>query len=228
MRRHLPLARRLARRYHGSGDSVDDLVQVASIGLLKAIERFDPERGVKFATFAVPTILGELKRHIRDFGWAVHVSRAEQERALRVRCIEEELTGRSGRSATPAEIAAAAGLSAEEVLEARETASAARPTSLDGGEGGDDEHGGDYLLDRMSTGPGDFELVESRDRIARCLRGLSAREREVVFLRFAADLTQAQIGAQIGVSQMQVSRILRRALDHSRALAEGPARRRGA
>jgi RNA polymerase sigma-B factor len=180
---------------------------------------------VEFATFAVPTILGELKRYFRDFGWAVHVSRGEKDRAMRVLRTDEQLSRRLGRSATAAQVAGAAGLSVEQVLDARETAFAARPTSLDArtSEGAQDDC--DHLVDRLPADQDDFELVESRDRVARCLRGLSPREREVLYLRFVADLTQAQIGARIGVSQMQVSRILRRALEHSRALADGSARR---
>ena len=219
LERFLPLAQRLARRYYRDQDSADDLVQVASIGLLKAIDRFDPARGTQFTTFAVPTILGELKRYFRDFGWAMHVPRADKERALEVTRTEDDLSLQLGRPATPAQVAEALGLSLEEVLHAKETAATAMPASLDAP--AQVEHGERSTLgDRLTCEDEQLELAECRDTVARSLRGLSERDRHILYLRFVEDLTQSEIGARIGLSQMQVSRLLRHALDHSRALAE--------
>jgi RNA polymerase sigma-B factor len=223
LRRYLPLAQRLARRYHRGHDSLDDLVQVASIGLLKAIDRFDPERGTEFATYAVPTIIGELKRYFRDLGWPVHVPRGDKDRALGVARTVDELSSRLGRSATPAQIAAAAELSVEEVLAALETAAAARPAPFDA-LGRTKEGDAPSLGDRLACEDEELELVERRDAIARCLRGLPEREHRILFMRFVEDLTQAEIGERVGLSQMQVSRLLRHALEHSQALAAGPVR----
>ena len=219
LRRHLPLAHRLARRYWQGSDSYEDLVQVASIGLLKAIDRFDPERGTEFTTFAVPTILGELKRYFRDCGWAVHVSRADKDRALEVTRANGELSLTLGRSATPAELAAATGLTVEEVLDGLATAAAARTTPLDAPASAED---GDSatLGDRLACEDEELARVERRDVVARSLRGLSARELEILYLRFVEDLTQSEIAARIGVSQMHVSRLIRRALARLRTVAE--------
>jgi RNA polymerase sigma-B factor len=194
-------------------------VQVASIGLLKAMDRFDPERGTQFTTFAVPTILGELKRYFRDFGWAVHVSRADKDRALEVAKVDDELSVQLGRPATPGEIAAATQLSVEEVLDALETGAAATPTSLDAPSSFADGEPR-TLGERLTCEDEQLVLAECRDTVARSLRGLSERERHILYLRFVEDLTQSEIGARVGLSQMQVSRLLRHALDHSRTLAE--------
>jgi RNA polymerase sigma-B factor len=220
VRRFLPLAHRLARRYRRGPEPFDDLAQVASIGLLHAIDRFDPERGRPFTTFAVPTIVGELKHYFRDFGWAVHVSRPDQDRALAVERTVEELALRLGRSATPSELAAALGVTVEEVLDALETAAAVHAASLDVPVAVDEDESTSYG-ERIACDDDELDLVECRDAIARCLRGLPPTQRQIVFMRYSEDLTQSEIGARIGLSQMQVSRLLRRTLEHMQMLAAG-------
>ena len=218
VRRFLPLAHRLARRYDRGPEPLDDLVQVASIGLLHAIERFDPERGTPFTTFAVPTIVGELKHYFRDFGWAVHVSRPDKERALAVERTVEELSLGLGRSATPRELAAALGSTVEEVLDALKTAAAVHPASLDVPVDADEDEATSYG-ERIACHEDQLDLVECRDAIARCFRGLPPAQRQIVFMRYGEDLTQSEIGARIGLSQVQVSRLLQRTLQHMQAVA---------
>jgi RNA polymerase sigma-B factor len=213
--RFLPLARGLARRYQRGAEPHDDLAQVASIALLGAIDRFDPERGREFTTFAVPTIAGELKRYYRDFGWAMKVSRGDKDRVLMLNRSIAELSTRCGHSPTRAELAAHAGLTLEQVDAALALATAAWPDSLDEpGVRDDDEPASpaDALVGEDPT----LEAVERRDLVARSVRGLDPRERHVLYLRFVEDLTQAEIGRRIGLSQMQVSRILAAALERSR------------
>jgi RNA polymerase sigma-B factor len=224
VRRFLPLAHRLARRYRRGREPLDDLAQVASIGLLNAIDRFDPERGTPFTAFAVPTIVGELKRYFRDYGWAVHVSRPDQDRALAVERTVAELSLGLGRSATPSELAAALRITVEEVLDALETAAAVHLASLDVLTGVDEDESRSYGK-RIACHDGELDLVECRDAIARCLRGLPPGQRQIVFMRYGEDLTQSEIGARIGLSQVQVSRLLRRALQHMQMVAaaiDGP------
>jgi RNA polymerase sigma-B factor len=213
--RFLPLARGLARRYHRGTEPLDDLVQVASIGLLNAIVRFDPERGREFTTYAIPTIVGELKRYYRDYGWAMKVSRGDKDRVVALNRAVEELSGRRGRSPTPRELADHATMSLEDVLRTLELSAAAWPASL---EEPSDRSDGEPCTLGESVGGEDprLELVESRDVVERTVRTLSEREHRVLYLRFVEDLTQSEIGDRIGVSQMQVSRILRRALERSR------------
>lgn len=207
--RHLGLARHLARRYADSGEPYDDLVQVASIGLVKAVDRFDPARGVNFSSYAVPTILGELRRHFRDRGWAIHVPRDLKEAALRV---DKALRDHPGRAPTPAELARATGLDVEAVLEALEASGAHRALSLDAPSRGGEDDDQTTMADRL--GGRDPELDRARDRatIERLARALEPREREILRLRFEEDLTQSEIGVRIGVSQMHVSRLIRTAL----------------
>lgn len=212
--RHLGLARHLARRYADSGEPYDDLVQVASIGLVKAVDRYDPERGVSFSSYAVPTILGELRRHFRDRGWAIHVPRDLKEASLRV---EKALRAHAGRAPTPAQLASETGLAVEAVLEALEVSGAHRALSLDApsrASAADDEP--PTLGERL--GGDDDELARARDRatLERLARVLEPREREILRLRFEEDLTQTEIGARIGVSQMHVSRLIRTALTRMR------------
>jgi RNA polymerase sigma-B factor len=218
VQRFLPLAHRLARRYGRGPEPHDDLAQVASIGLLHAIDRFDPERGTPFTAFAVPTIVGELKHYFRDFGWAVHVTRRDQNRALAVERTAEELSLGLRRSATPSELAAALGITVEEVLDALETAAALHPASLDVPVDVDDDESKSYG-ERIAGDDDGLDLVECRDAIARCLRGLPPGQRQIVFMRYGEDLTQSEIAARIGLSQMSVSRLLRRALQHMQMLA---------
>ena len=219
--RFLPLARQLARRYQRAEEPLDDLIQVASIGLIKAIDRFDPEREVAFSSYAVPTILGELKRHFRDKTWSVRVPRDLQELALKVDRIVTALNHELHRAPTIQEIAAKAEASEEQVLEAMEASAAYRATSFDAPRSSEDD-GSDTLGDQMGTSEKGFGLAEDRATLHRLLNTVSEREREVLRLRFEEDLTQAEIGERIGVSQMQVSRIIRQSLSRLRAAAQQP------
>jgi RNA polymerase sigma-B factor len=216
--RFLPLARQLARRYQRGGEPLEDLIQVASLGLLKAIDRFEPERETAFSSFAVPTILGELKRHFRDRGWSVRVPRDLQEMSVRVDRVAEDLALELGRAPTTAEIASHIGATTEQVLEAREAAGAYRAVSLDRPREDDDE--GDGMAESMGVEDPGFGLAEDAATVERLMAVLSDREREVLRLRFEEDLTQSEIGARVGVSQMHVSRLIRQAIARLRAAAE--------
>jgi RNA polymerase sigma-B factor len=217
--RFLPLARSLARRYDRSAEPFEDLMQVASLGLVKAVDRFDSTRGHAFASFAVPTILGELKRYFRDSGWAVHVPRGPQERALKVEEAQQRLTRRSGRAPTVREIAEYLEISTEDVLDALQAAQAYDTLSLDAPRPSRDDDAETY---GESLGAIDerFDLVDADVTVAAALRHLPERERRVLHLRFVEDLTQTEIAERIGVSQMQVSRLLRRSLERLREIAE--------
>jgi RNA polymerase sigma-B factor len=217
VQRFLPLARQLARRYQRGGEPLDDLIQVASLGLLKSIDRFDPSRETAFSSFAVPTILGELKRHFRDKGWSVRVPRDLQELAVKLEPLSEELARELGRAATPAEIAQRAGVTLEQVLEAREAAGAYRAVSLDRPR--DEDEDGDGAGVAFGVEDPGFGVAEDAATVQRLMRVLSDREREVLRLRFEEDLTQAEIGDRIGVSQMHVSRIIRQAITRLREVA---------
>ncbi len=211
VQRFLPLARQLARRYAGAGEPLEDLVQVASLGLVKAVDRFDPAREVAFSSFAVPTILGELKRHFRDKGWSVRVPRDLQELALRLDRTQEDLGRELGRAPTTAEVAKRLSVSEEDILEAREAAHAYRAVSLDRPRTDDDE-GGPAVADAMGGDDPGFRRAEDAATVDQLLRVLAPREREVLRLRFSEDLTQQEIGDRIGVSQMHVSRLIRQAI----------------
>ena len=218
--RFLPLARQLARRYQRGSEPLDDLIQVASLGLLKAIDRFDPDRPSAFSSFAVPTILGELKRHFRDRGWSVRVPRDLQEMAVRVERVAEELSRELGRTPTPGEMADHIGTTAEQVMEAREAAGAYRAVSLDRPR--DDDEEGEGIAEAMGAEDPGFDLAEDAATVERLMSVLGDREREVLRLRFQEDLTQSEIGARIGVSQMHVSRLIRQAVTRLREAAEQP------
>ena len=219
VRRFLPLARKLARRYSGAREPFDDLLQVASLGLVKAVDRFDLSRGTAFSSFAVPTILGELKRYFRDLGWSVHVPRGAQELALKVEEAQQVLTSRTGHPPSVPELAEYLELSIEDILDALETAAAHHCVSLDiPRDDGEGESG--TLADAFGEEDERFELVDASITISAAARNLSARERRVLALRFVEDMTQTQIAEEIGVSQMQVSRILRRALARLREMTE--------
>jgi RNA polymerase sigma-B factor len=223
--RYLPLAKRLARRYQRSEEPLEDLVQVASLGLLKAIDRFDSDRDVAFSSFAVPTILGELKRHFRDRTWSVRVPRDLQELALRVDRAAADLSLEKHRAPTVAELAEMLGTTDEQVLEALLAAGAYHAGSLDAPRPGrgDTDAPGESLADALGEEEDGFERAEERATLAPLLAHVSHRERLVLTLRFGEDLTQAEIGERIGVSQMQVSRLIRQALIRLRAgLAEPP------
>jgi RNA polymerase sigma-B factor len=218
VQRFLPLARKLAHRYRGAHEPYDDLVQVASLGLVKAIDRFDFERGNAFSSFAVPTILGELKRYFRDLGWSVHVPRGAQERALKVEETKQKLATRNGRPPTVPELAEYLELSVDEILEALETAGAHHSVSLDAPQVDEDGSSG-TLASSFGQDDERFELIEDGLTIAAVARQLPLHERRVLHLRFVEDLTQTQIAQRVGVSQMQVSRILRHALERLKELA---------
>jgi len=219
--RFLPLARQLARRYQRAEEPLDDLIQVASIGLIKAIDRFDPDRAVAFSSYAVPTILGELKRHFRDKTWSVRVPRDLQELVLKVDRKMSELSRELHRSPSIAELAEAVEANEEQVLEALEASSAYRATSLDAPRGSEDETV-DTLGDQMGADEPGFGLAEDRATLSRLFGSLTPREREILRLRFEEDLTQAEIGERVGVSQMQISRIIRQSLSRLRAMANQP------
>jgi RNA polymerase sigma-B factor len=217
IKRYLPLARRLARRYQRAEEPLEDLVQVASLGLLKAVDRFDTEREVVFSSYAVPTILGELKRHFRDRTWSVRVPRDLQELALRVDRTITALSVGTRRSPSVSEIAEAVGATEEQVLDAMEAAGAYRAGSLDAPRGSQGEEGSESLADTLGGEESGFDRAEERATLEPLLTRVSERERVVLELRFVQDLTQAEIGERIGVSQMQVSRLIRQALTRLRA-----------
>ena len=224
--RFLPLATQLARRYHRGDVPLEDLVQVASLGLLNAIDRFDPGRGTAFSSFAVPTIAGELKRHFRDKAWSVRVPRDLNELALRVDRTTELLAHRLGRLLTVSDIADHLDITVEEVLEAREAAAAYRADSLDHPASEDDEDGA-RLVDVLGGDDPGYGRAEQSATLERLMRALTDRQREIVRLRFGEDLTQSEIGERVGLSQMQVSRLLRQAIGRLREAAErrAPAQR---
>jgi RNA polymerase sigma-B factor len=215
--RFLPLAHYLARRYRGGGDHVDDLMQVASLGLLKALERFDPDRGIAFSSFAVPTILGEIKRYFRDKGWAVRVPRELQERSMAVERLADDLERELGRTPTALQIAQRMDASVEHVLEARMASWAHHGVSLERPSGDDDEERR-TLGDTLGFTDDAFRHVEDSVTFDHLLAGLTDRERMVLDLRFREDLTQAEIGERVGISQMHVSRLIRQAIEHLRAV----------
>jgi RNA polymerase sigma-B factor len=216
--RLLPLARDLALRYTYTGESLEDLMQVASVGLIKAIDRFEPERGSKFTSYAAPTILGELKRHFRDKGWSMRVPRDLQERAMAVGRESEELSKKLGRSPKVREVAGSLGYSVEEVLEAQEVAANYEPASLNAPAAHDDSDAA-AVIDLLGRDDSGFDLVETRDAIASTWQALPDAERKVLELRFSDSLTQREIGERIGYSQMHVSRLLRRGLKRLEAAA---------
>jgi RNA polymerase sigma-B factor len=217
---YLPLAESLARRYQHSGQPLDDLVQVASIGLLKAVDRFDPERGVTFESYAIPTILGELKRYHRDQGWSVRMPRRLQEHTLLIKDSIPALSQDLGRSPTIGEIAAHAHLSEEEVLEAMDAQDAYASISLDAPI--DDEGDSSTLSDRLATDPDEYDTTEEWAEFEPHLRALPERERTIIVLRFFRDWTQSQIAEELGISQMHVSRLLSQTLQKLRKAVAGP------
>jgi RNA polymerase sigma-B factor len=222
VREFLPLARRLASRYRHTSEPLEDLTQVAYVGLVLAADRYDPERGVSFTSYAIPTIVGELRRYIRDHAWAARVPRGLQENVLRVTAASGELSGRLGRSPTPTELATETGLESEQVLEAMAAASAYEAESLDHRPAGDDD-ARDPLVATIGRDDTGYELVEYGVSMRPAMAELSQQERAVVAMRFVEDLTQSEIAKRIGVSQMQVSRVLRRAVDHLHRATEAAA-----
>lgn len=218
-----PLARNLARRYNNTSEPYEDLCQVAQLGLVKAVDGYDPERGFPFTAYAVPTILGELRRYFRSASWAVHVPRGAQERALEVRDTERVLSEQYGRAPTVSELAQFMELPTEKVLDALLAMRALGSVSLDaprGSEPGDEE--GSYA-EALGADDERLELIERGAEVAGALRRLEPRQREMLRLRFYEDLTQRQIAERFGVSQMQVSRMLKRCLEQLGELARTPA-----
>ena len=213
----MPLVRALASRYAGRGEPLEDLVQVGALGLIKAVDRFDVDRGVEFSSYAVPTIVGEIRRHFRDKAWAMHVPRRLKELSVRLSRLLDDLTTELGRSPTIAELAEAAGAEEEEVIDALDSAHAYSTRSLHAPfeEGGDDS-----LADKLGTPETGYEEVEDGSLVAAGLDALDERERRIVELRFFEEMTQSQIAAEIGISQMHVSRLLRRALATMRGKIE--------
>ncbi len=207
---HLPLVEYLARRFRNRGEPLDDLVQVATIGLIKSVDRFDLERGVEFSTYATPTIVGEIKRHFRDKGWAIRVPRRLQELKLSLTKATSELSQKQGRSPTVAELAHHLGLSEEEILEGLESANAYSAVSLDAPDGGDDDS--PAVADSLGTMDDALEGVEYRESLKPLLEKLPAREKKILMLRFFGNMTQSQIAGELGISQMHVSRLLARTL----------------
>jgi RNA polymerase sigma-B factor len=205
----LPLAQHLAHRYYGRGEPEDDLIQTATMGLIKAVDRFDPDRGVEFAGFAIPTILGEIKRHFRDRTWSIRVPRRLQELRAAITTANNTLSHTLGRSPTVADVAVHLGVTEEEVLEGLEGAMAYSATSLSTpiGTEGDRELG-----DTLGGYDHDLELVDVRMALGPALASLDDRDQKIVALRFYGNLTQAEIAEQLGISQMHVSRLLARAL----------------
>jgi RNA polymerase sigma-B factor len=218
VRQYMPLARGLARRYGRSSEPFEDLVQVASLGLLKALDRYDADRGHPFASFAVPTILGEMRRYFRDSGWALHVPRGAQERALKVRDAQERLANEHGRAPTVNQLAEYLEFDIEDVIDALQAIQAYETLSLDAPRPRSD---GEVIAYGDTVGHDDerYELVELDATITSVLGHIAPREREILHMRFVEDLTQTEIAERVGISQMQVSRLLRRSLEQLRMLA---------
>lgn len=211
---HLPLVEHCARRFRSRGEPFEDLVQVGTIGLIKSVDRFDTDRGVEFSTYATPTIIGEIKRHFRDKGWAIRVPRRLQELRMQITATTAELSQSLGRSPTPAELAESIGCTVDEVVEGLESGNAYSTLSLDAGDNSED--GAFTMLDTMGIEDDGLEHVELRESLKPLLAALPAREKNILMLRFFKNMTQSQIAAEVGVSQMHVSRLLSRTLDHLR------------
>jgi len=212
---YMSLVRSLARRYAYRGEQLEDLVQIGAIGLIKAIDRFDLERGVELTTYATPNIIGEIKRHFRDKGWSVRVPRGLQELNVQLSRLVEQLTVQYSRSPTIPELAKAAGVEEEEVLEALESGRAYTSLSLSAGGGGGDDDDLDPL-ESLGTEEHQYEVSEDRAVLAPGFKALDERERKILQLRFFEGLTQSQIAQQVGISQMHVSRLIRRSLEKIR------------
>ena len=210
---NLPLVEHCARRFRNRGEPHEDLVQVGTIGLLKAVDRFDTTRGVEFSTYATPTVIGEIKRHFRDKGWAIRVPRRLQELRLQIGTASAQLTQLFGRSPTPRELAEHLGCTVEEIVEALDSGSAYATLSLDAGDSSD---GAATMLDALGSEDQQLEHVEIRESIKPLLEALDSREKTILMLRFFRNMTQSQIAEEVGISQMHVSRLLTRTLAHLR------------
>ena len=214
----MPLVRSLASRYAGRGEPLDDLVQVGAVGLIKAVDRFDVERGVEFTSYGVPTIVGEIRRHFRDKAWAMHVPRRIKELSVRLSRVLDDLTTTLGRSPTIAELAEAASVEEEDVIDALDAARAYSTRSLDAV-----PPGGDHFSEQLADEDPGYDGVHDRWLLSDGLEALDARTRRIVELRFFEERTQAQIAAELGISQMHVSRLLRSAFEVMRSSIEAKA-----
>ncbi|MEX0826682.1 MAG: SigB/SigF/SigG family RNA polymerase sigma factor [Acidimicrobiia bacterium] len=218
VREHQRLVSYLAKRFAGKGEPIDDLEQVAYIGLLKTIERFDPTRGVQFSTYATATIIGELKRHLRDKAWAMRIPRGLKQASLLIGQLEQELSQRLGRSPKVSELAEAADMSEEEVIEALDAGRTYTLASLDAPVG--DEEGSRARIDDLASPDDDLGLAERLGTVAEAIAALPERQRRILYLRFFDDLTQTEIAAELGMSQMHVSRLLTRSFEAIRSRAQ--------
>ena len=207
---HLNLVRYLALKFKNRGEPLDDLVQVGTIGLIKAIDRFDPSRGLEFTTYATPTIMGEIKRHFRDKGWSVRVPRRLQELSAKINQVSEDLTAELQRAPSVSEIAERAGASVEDVLEAMESSSAYSSVPLEGASDAEDD--APSVIDHFATEDADLMSSDDRMLLEDAIRDFSSREKDIIRMRFEEGLTQVEIAERLGVSQVQVSRLLRRTL----------------
>ncbi len=215
---HLSLVEHCARRFRNRGEPFEDLVQVGTIGLIKAVDRFETDRGVEFSTYATPTIIGEIKRYFRDKGWAIRVPRRLQELRMQITSATAELTQKLGRSPTPRELAEVICCTLEEIIEGMESSNAYSTLSLDASDSSDD--GPPSLLDTLGVDDHNLEHVEIRESIKPLLEGLDPREKRILLLRFFKNMTQSQIADEIGVSQMHVSRLLTKTLKQLRVSLE--------
>ncbi|QIK75883.1 RNA polymerase sigma factor SigF [Nocardioides piscis] len=215
---HLPLVEHCARRFRHRGEPYEDLVQVGTIGLIKAIDRFETDREVEFSTFATPTIIGEIKRHFRDKGWAIRVPRRLQELRMQITAATADLNQKLGRSPTPRELAELIGCSVEEIIEGMESSNAYSTLSLDASDGSED--GPPSMLDMLGVDDHNLEHVELRESLKPLLDVLDPREKRILLLRFFKNMTQSQIADEIGVSQMHVSRLLTKTLKQLRVSLE--------
>jgi RNA polymerase sigma-B factor len=218
---HLPLVEHCARRFRNRGEPFEDLVQVGTIGLIKSIDRFELERGVEFSTYATPTIIGEIKRHFRDKGWAIRVPRRLQELRIQIANVAAELTQTLGRSPTPRELSDALGCSVEDIIEGIESSNAYATLSLDATDDSS-EDGGVSMLEVIGLDDEELEQIEIRESIKPLLEALPSREKRILLLRFFKNKTQSEIATEIGVSQMHISRLLTRTLDQLRASLREP------
>jgi RNA polymerase sigma-B factor len=219
VRRFEPLTRSVARRYYSRGEPLDDLIQVANVGLLKAIARFDPDRGFAFSSFATPTMLGELKRYFRDSGWAVHVPRGVKERAVELARVTEKLSSQLGRSPSVTELAQALGATEEQTLEALEAYHARHAAPLEHSSDDDDDNASLRPAAVLGAVDERLEQAEYLTMIAQGVETLSDSDRTILYLRFECDLTQSEIARRVGTSQMQVSRLLRAAIEKIRRVS---------